>query len=193
VAAKGVRQPVPGFLGTAVGHIHEAATIAFWKETFEDDVYVENILKDGFQIPVKMSPEEASTVYRERNNKSARDEMAFVRTEVKGLVASGQVIQVDSAPLCTNPLSVALKINSNGSIKKRLVINLSRWVNNFVIPDKFKMAKFQDALLLLHQGTINWFTTFQRHTIIFGSIHRHTSSSVSSWRTRTGRRSSTTM
>jgi hypothetical protein len=82
-------------------------------------------LKDGYKIPVKMTPEEASTINRERNNKSDRDKMAFVRTEVKRLVASGQIIQVDSAPECTNLISVALKINSDGSIRKRFVINLS--------------------------------------------------------------------
>jgi hypothetical protein len=72
--------------------------------------------------------------------------MPFVRSEFKSLVESGQVIQVDSAPRCTNPLSVAFKINSDGSIKKRLVIDLSRWVNEFIVPDRFKMARFQDAL-----------------------------------------------
>jgi hypothetical protein len=39
--------------------------------------------------------------------------MQFVRSEVKRLVESGQVIQVDSEPRCTNPLSVAFKINSD--------------------------------------------------------------------------------
>jgi hypothetical protein len=56
------------------------------------------------------------------------------------------VIQVNWAPRCTNPLSVAFKINSDGSIKKRLVIDLSRWVNEFIVPNRFKMARFQDAL-----------------------------------------------
>jgi hypothetical protein len=93
-----------------------------------------------------MSTEEATKTYREKNNKSARDEMPFVRSEVKRLVESGQVIQVDLAPRCTNPLSVAFKINSDGSIKKRLVIDLSRWVKKFIVPDRFKMARFQDAL-----------------------------------------------
>jgi hypothetical protein len=72
--------------------------------------------------------------------------MPFVRSKVKRLVESGQVIQVDSVPRCTNPLSVTFKINSDGSIKKRLVIDLSRWVNEFIVPDRFRMARFQDAL-----------------------------------------------
>jgi hypothetical protein len=145
-AAGHVPLPDSGFLGRAVGSVHEPTSVEFWKDTFEKDIYVENILRVGYKIPVKMSTEEATKTYREKNNKSARDEMPYVRSEVKRLVESGQVIQVESAPRCTNPLSVAFKINSDGSIKKRLVIDLSRWVNGFIVPDRFKMARFQDAL-----------------------------------------------
>jgi hypothetical protein len=78
-----------GFLGRAVGRVHEPTSVKFWKETFEKDIYVENILLHGYKIPVKMSVEEATKTYREKNNKSARDEMPYVRAEVKRLVESG--------------------------------------------------------------------------------------------------------
>jgi hypothetical protein len=39
-------------------------------------------LQHGFKIPVKMTAAEAATHYRERNNKSAREEMTYVRAEV---------------------------------------------------------------------------------------------------------------
>jgi hypothetical protein len=94
------------------------------------------ILENGNKIPVNMSDTERRTRYREKNNQSARNEMSYIRAEVARLLA----------PLCTNPLSVALKVNMDGSIKKRLVIDLSRWLNRFVRPDSFKMAQFQDAL-----------------------------------------------
>jgi hypothetical protein len=118
-----------GFLGKAVGTIHKS--IGFWKETLEKDVYVLGILKDGYKIPVRMTPEQCSTIYQEKNNKSTRTEMDFIRTEVARLVAAGQVVEVAKATKVTNPLSVAFKVNPDGSIKKRLVIDLSRWVNNF--------------------------------------------------------------
>jgi hypothetical protein len=124
-SAAGTLQPSSGFLGKAVGSIHDPDTIKFWKKTFTEDVYVKNILREGYKIPVKMSPEERSTIYRGRNNKNARSEMDFVRLEVERLVQGGQVIKVDKAPMCTNPLSVAFKVNGDGSIKRRLVINLS--------------------------------------------------------------------
>jgi hypothetical protein len=112
-----------GFLGKAVGKVHES--VEFWKETFENDPYVMKILREGYQIPVKMTSAKRSTRYRERNNQSARNEMDFVRKEVARLVEGGQVIKVDSPPTCVNPLSVAFKVNGDGSIKKRLVIDLS--------------------------------------------------------------------
>jgi hypothetical protein len=96
--AAGIRQPSSGFLGKAVGSIHDPDTIEFWKKTFTEDVYVKNILREGYKIPVKMSPEERSTIYRERNNKSARSEMDFVRSEVERLVQGGKVIEVEKAP-----------------------------------------------------------------------------------------------
>jgi hypothetical protein len=93
--AAGIRQPSSGFLGKAVGSIHDPDRIEFWKKMFTEDVYVKNILREGYKIPVKMSPEERSTIYRERNNKSARSEMDFVCSEVERLVQGGQVIEVE--------------------------------------------------------------------------------------------------
>jgi hypothetical protein len=113
---------------------------------------VEIILHEGYKIPVRMSQEEAGRCYREKNNKSARNEMEFVRAEVARLLEAGQIIEVKATPRCTNPLSVAFKISGDGSIKRRLVIDLSRWVNEFVIPDSYKMSRFQDALTLLPRG-----------------------------------------
>jgi hypothetical protein len=99
-----------------------------------------------------MNPEQRSTIYREKNNKSARTEMDFVRTEDARLLAAGQVVEVAKATKVTNPLSVAFKVNPDGSIKKRLVINLSRWVNNFVKPNVYRMSRFQDVLDQSDQG-----------------------------------------
>jgi hypothetical protein len=124
VADKGRPAAVAGFLGRAVGSIHQS--IEFWKETFEEDPYVWLILDKGYKIPVRMTVEEKSTRYRERNNKSARDNMDFVRKEVKRLLDVGQVIKVDKPPKVVNPLRVAYKINADDTEKPRLVIDLSR-------------------------------------------------------------------
>jgi hypothetical protein len=78
--------------------------------------------------------------------------MDFVRSEVERLVADGQVIEVKAPVTCTNPLTVAFKVNSDGTIKRRLVIDLSQWVNPMIVPDKFRMSRFQDALAQSSRG-----------------------------------------
>jgi hypothetical protein len=145
VGDKGSTPAVPGFLGKAVESVHDS--LKYWKDTFEEDSYVMLILENGYKIPVNMSDTERRTKYREKNNQSARNEMPYVRAEVARLLADGQIVE-----LCINPLSVAFKVNMDGSIKKRLVIDLSRWVNGFVQPDSFKMAQFQDALAQSSKG-----------------------------------------
>jgi hypothetical protein len=87
-----------------------------------------------------MSSAQRITRYEENNNQSARNEMDFVRSEVARLLKEGQIMECKSPPPCTNPLSVAFKVNVDGSIKRRLVIDLSRWVNDFISPDRLKMA-----------------------------------------------------
>jgi hypothetical protein len=134
----------PGFLGRAVGGIHKS--IDFWKETLDEDKYVSGILKHRYKIAVKMTDNKAATVYREKNNKSARGESSYIRGEVARLVAKGQVIKVTEPPRCTNHLSVAYKINLDGSVKKRLVIDLSRWVNKFRIPEFLQDHKIPGCL-----------------------------------------------
>jgi hypothetical protein len=150
VSGNGRLPAIPGFLVKAVGSVHN--NLEFWTETFEYDSYVMNILKNGYRIPVEMTAAQRATVYREQNNQSAQSEMDFVRAEVKRLVEDDQVVQVYCPPVCINPLSVAFKVNADGTIKKRLVIDLSRWVNTLIIPDKFKMCTFQNALAQSAKG-----------------------------------------
>jgi hypothetical protein len=150
VGEEGSTPAVPGFLGKAVGSVHES--LKYWKDTFEEDSYAMLILENGFKIPVNMSDIERRTRYREKNNLSARNEMPYIRAEAARLLAAGQIVEVKTAPLCTNPFSVAFKVNMDGSIKKRLMIDLSKWVKGFVRPDFFKMAQFQDALAQSSKG-----------------------------------------
>jgi putative alpha-1,2-mannosidase len=81
------RLAVPGFLGKAVGSVHD--NLKYWEDTFEVDPYVMTILKEGYRIPVKMTAAQRNTVYRERNNQSAQNEMEFVCTKVTILLEEG--------------------------------------------------------------------------------------------------------
>jgi hypothetical protein len=113
---EGSTPAVPGFLGKAFGLVHES--LKYWKDTFKEDSYVMSILENGYKIPVNMSDTESRTRYREKNNQSALNEMPYIRAEVARLLAAGQIVEVETARLCKNPLSVAFKVNMDGSIKK---------------------------------------------------------------------------
>jgi hypothetical protein len=61
-------------------------------------------------------------------------------------VDSGQVVECDAKPRCCNPLTVAVKQLEDGSLKKRLVLDLSRCVNLAVEDDRYRMTTLQDAI-----------------------------------------------
>jgi hypothetical protein len=109
-----------------------------------------NILRNGYEIPVNwvMIPES----YEESDNKSASDHYNFVCEETDRLLASGQIVEWFCPPRCTNPLTVAVKRKEDGTIKLRLVLDLSRCVNLAIADDKFRMASIQDALNGTRQG-----------------------------------------
>jgi hypothetical protein len=93
------------YKGKAVGAINDR--LDFWSDTLFPDAYVRCILSEGYKIPVDWSkiPEE----YEEPDNKSAKDNYEFLRSEVDRLVADGQVVECSHKLRCNNPLTVAVK------------------------------------------------------------------------------------
>ena len=111
------RRPSDRFEGKPVGSIHER--LAYWEAHFEIDDYVRSILQSGFKVQIDR--EKLPDQYYEPNNKSALQDLEYVRGEVSKLLEKGCIVRRDSRPRICNPLTVAEK---NG--KKRLVIDLSR-------------------------------------------------------------------
>lgn len=74
--------------------------------------------------------------YHECNNSSALSNMDFVRSEVAKLLRKNAISVSKTIPHCCNPLSVTFKKSNNA---KRLVIDLSRHVNNFIQPTPIKL------------------------------------------------------
>jgi hypothetical protein len=134
--------PEDRFLGKAVGSVH--SRMRFWKNTLETDSYVSDIIEKGYKIPVCPGTENIS--YRERNNGSARREQDFVQGEVARLLAAGMVVRSASQPLCCNHLSVAFKQKVDGTMKRRLVIDLLRHVNCLIPDSKYRMTTLGDVL-----------------------------------------------
>jgi hypothetical protein len=104
-------------------------------------------VSEGYKIPVDWLkiPEE----YEEPDNKSAKDNYEFVRSEVDRLVANRQVVECSHKLRCNNPLTVAL---ADGKVRRRLCLDLSRCVNPSLDDDEFGMATLQDAINSVRKG-----------------------------------------
>ena len=79
--------------------------------------------------------------YREPNNKSATENIAFVRDQVAVWEAAGYIQEVVQPPWCTSPLSVVHKYDPVADVfKERLVLDLSRHVNNHIAEKTGKLV-----------------------------------------------------
>ena len=72
------------------GNIHRPRFRKFWEEELEAPQFVLNSLAVGYSLPFAELPPPSF----ERNNKSAREDMVFVREEVKRLEALGCIRRV---------------------------------------------------------------------------------------------------
>jgi hypothetical protein len=128
--------------GMPVGSIHDR--VDHWESRFELDNFTRRILKEGYRVPLpKGFPEQQ---YEEKDNRSARDNYDFVRTEVRKLIGLGRVVEANCKPICINPLTVASKVKVDSEVKLRLVLDLSRKVNAAVDSDPFRLTTVNDAL-----------------------------------------------
>ncbi|XP_033758108.1 uncharacterized protein LOC117340457 [Pecten maximus] len=116
--------------------------LAYWKGTGASDSVL-SVIADGYKLPFKEIPPNV----RLRNNKSARDNLQFVNTEVENLLSIGCISEVKVQPRVVNPLTVAY----NRAGKPRLVLDC-RHINVFLHKFKFKYEDARVARDLFHQG-----------------------------------------
>lgn len=114
-----------------------------WVE-ITDDTYILDVIKHGYQLPLKDNPPGIVL----RNNRSARNNITFVREEVKNLLERGVVSQVSEVPKVVNPLTVAY--NKKG--KPRLVLDC-RHINHFLHTFKFKYEDIKLAEVMFENGS----------------------------------------
>ena len=76
--------------------------LAKWLEIQADD-YILDIIRNGYRIPFKSIPDRVCL----NNNKSARDNVTIVCSEIQKLVDKGCVTEVSSIPFVDNPLTLA--------------------------------------------------------------------------------------
>ena len=88
--------------------------ISKWKQATTNK-YIVDVVQNGYRLPLREQPTKVCL----RNNKSARENLPFVRSEVQNLLKKGVVSRRDDIPYVVNPLTVAY--NKKG--KPRLVLD----------------------------------------------------------------------
>ena len=112
-----------------------------------------SVIENGYRLPFSSSPKP----YEEKNNRSLLENEQWAVKQVTDLLKQKRISEVDREDIvCCNPLSVA---TNSGSGKKRLVIDLSRHVNEHVENKKFKIVSTESALDIIEQGS--WSLSFR--------------------------------
>ncbi len=123
--AEGIRDRTRETVHT-IGNQHQ-----IYKEVLQAGGWQMRILEEGYRPKFQTEPWQ----YKEKNNRSAEQNMDTVREKVKEWQKEGYVTRRQTAATCTNLLSVAVKIDSEtGEAKKRVVLDLSRHVNRLAQP-----------------------------------------------------------
>lgn len=102
------------------------------------------VISEGYTVPFRDLP--PSKVMK--NNKSARDNISFVKTEVANLLKKGCILEVREQPYVVNPLTVAY--GKTG--KPRLVLDC-RHINQYLIQFKFKYEDIHTAKVMFDVGS----------------------------------------
>ena len=109
-----------------------------------DSQYIHSVIEHGYKLLFKKIPDSVIL----KNNKSARDNMAFVMEEIQMLIEKRVISEVQSTPYVVNPLTVAY--NRNG--KPRLVLGC-RHVNDYLHQFKVKYEDISVAETLFDNNT----------------------------------------
>ena len=124
------------------GGIHQPGALSFWRHELKANDWVLEVLANGYVIPF----EEPPTQYEEGNNKSAQSNIKFVQKTVLEMEKAGIIQFVKEKPFCISPLTVAEKIEPNGSKKLQLCWDGSRCVNKCLAKQKVTLSHLQRAL-----------------------------------------------
>ncbi len=130
------------------GRIHSKDYRTFWEKVLEADPWVLSLLTEGYRMPWVRTPE----AYREKNNKSARDNMAFVCETVHKWEKSNFVERQKVRPVCVSPLTVSTRTLADGKVKRRLCWDGSRCVNKCLRREAFAMSTAPRTMDLIEKG-----------------------------------------
>lgn len=123
-------------------NIHRLEFREFWENTLECDELVRDTIVNGYSLPFIEEPPESF----EENNLSARNDMEFVREEVKRLEALNCIVRTPVKPKLVLPLSSVF------SKKKRLVVDGSRCLNPYLKKRKVRLTDLRDIPEMVLEG-----------------------------------------
>ncbi len=147
--------------GRVSGRIHQPEFRAFWREELQADTWTLAVLADGYAPPWSQTPER----YREPNNRSALGEEQFVWDTVQAWVHQGAVEVTAGPATCVSPLTVAVSYKPDGSVKKRLCLDGSRYINLLLPRESFRMTTVQSAAEMIEEG--DWQFTYDLESAYF--------------------------
>lgn len=110
--------------------------------------FVLGVLNNDYYLPFVFVPPSCFI----RNNQSALANNGFVIKAINELLTNRCIVEVTSPPYCCNPLSVVV------GRKLRLVLDLSRSVNPYIKPFKFKYEGLPTLSVIFRANF--WFFTF---------------------------------
>jgi hypothetical protein len=130
------------------GEVKVQGTLLRHVKAWEDagaGAFALGVIKEGFKLSMHLVP----GAYEEENNKSFEKDREFAIEAVEKLVKLEILKEVERSEVsCVNPLTVAI----NGVGKKRLCIDLSRYVNQFNASFKFKIESTLQFLQVVKPG-----------------------------------------
>ena len=172
VLAAAAVKPTP-----VAGNIHRPQFRSFW-ERLTQDSYVLSIIRNGYRIPFRDNV--VLRPYRERNNKSALDNMPYLQEHVESLLVDTTISEVFSQPFCCNPLTVASRY-VEGLLKLRMCIDLSRYINLLLKKESVTLPSLEKALKLLlpgdYQATFDLKSAFH-HVLIHPDFRKYLGFSI---------------
>ena len=128
------------------GNIGKEQFRDFWLNEIKPTELVKQVITEGYKLPFKSIP---SPSWQE-NNKSAKNDMSFVRAEVLRLEKLGCISRVEEKPYLVLPLSSVF------SKKKRLVVDASRSLNPHLHHRRVRLQDHRDVSNYVKKG--DWFT-----------------------------------
>ena len=129
--------------------IHSPESIRFMKQVVGASSNVLRLLENGLTPAVNVP----NPPYKEENNLSACQDMDFVQEKVGEWLKDGFVSKLSEPAVCNNPLSLILKYDAfTDKVKKRLCLDLSRFVNKCVPDEPVKLDDLSVSEKIVEPG-----------------------------------------